>query len=513
MRRILSAVCVIAISVIGVGCGTIGNGAGASDQEVTKASEQTNAQGQPIQERVQPKSIDVGSNESNISPQDEAKAAYASGNYTQAATLTRPFADQGQAWAQLNLATMFEEGKGLPKDEKQAELWYRKAAAQGNQQAQTRLQAMNQTKEDEAKSAYEKGDYTRAATLTRPFADQGQAWAQFNLATMFEEGKGVSQDGKEAEVWYGKAAEQGHARAQFEIGMMEWHRKHKEKAKDWFLKAAEQGHAPAMVNLGVMFERMIKSGYTDGDLILRTGKGSFRMPSCNDVVDWYLKAQKLGSIPAMVHVGDLHAVGRCTSVNGKEAEAWYRAAADQGDVDAMIRLATLYEDGKVIVKNSKEALRWYLKAAERGDVGTQRKIGTMYQNGTGAPKNAKQAEFWYRQAAQQGDVWTQKHLGEVFQNGRDVQKDLREARKWYRTAAAQGDVDSMFRLAESYRSKKGDAQDLVHVYLWYSLAAFARSEDAIKARDKMEKSMSPAQIQKAQDLARRCQDTKFKQCE
>lgn len=31
--------------------------------------------------------------------------------------------------------------------------------------------------EEEARSAYEKGEYARAIALMRPFAEQGQAWA------------------------------------------------------------------------------------------------------------------------------------------------------------------------------------------------------------------------------------------------------------------------------------------------------------------------------------------------
>lgn len=69
------------------------------------------------------------------SREDDARSAYVSGDYARAAPLMRPFAEQGQAWAQFGLGTMYEDGKGVPKDDKQAEDWYRKAAAQGDQRA------------------------------------------------------------------------------------------------------------------------------------------------------------------------------------------------------------------------------------------------------------------------------------------------------------------------------------------------------------------------------------------
>lgn len=43
------------------------------------------------------------------------------------------------ALAQKNLGVMYEFGKGVTKDETQAVAWYRKAAEQGNTDAQANL--------------------------------------------------------------------------------------------------------------------------------------------------------------------------------------------------------------------------------------------------------------------------------------------------------------------------------------------------------------------------------------
>ena len=53
-----------------------------------------------------------------------------------------------------------------------------------------------------------------AAGSYRKAADQGHAEAQFNLGVMYDEGRGVPQSDKEAAMWYRKAADQGHADAQ-----------------------------------------------------------------------------------------------------------------------------------------------------------------------------------------------------------------------------------------------------------------------------------------------------------
>ena len=59
---------------------------------------------------------------------------------------------------------------------------------------------------EDAVSAYDRGDYTRAARLFRSFAEQGKARAQFYLATMYDDGRGVPQDFTRAYMWLNVAS-------------------------------------------------------------------------------------------------------------------------------------------------------------------------------------------------------------------------------------------------------------------------------------------------------------------
>ncbi|MBT5159564.1 MAG: sel1 repeat family protein, partial [Alphaproteobacteria bacterium] len=73
----------------------------------------------------------------------------------------------------------------------------------------------------------------------------------------YDDGQGVTQDYKEAAKWYLKAAKQGYAKAQFNLGVkyddgQGVTQDYKEAAK-WYLKAAKQGYAKAQINLGFMF--------------------------------------------------------------------------------------------------------------------------------------------------------------------------------------------------------------------------------------------------------------------
>jgi hypothetical protein len=56
-------------------------------------------------------------------------------------------------------------------------------------------------------------DYAEAARWYRKAAEQGYARAQYDLGYMYFYGRGVSQDRKEANRWFAKAADQGDERA------------------------------------------------------------------------------------------------------------------------------------------------------------------------------------------------------------------------------------------------------------------------------------------------------------
>ncbi|WP_314252108.1 tetratricopeptide repeat protein, partial [Eikenella halliae] len=79
----------------------------------------------------------------------------------------------------------------------------------------------------------------------RKAAEQGDAEAQFNLGAMYATGRGVRQNYAEAGKWFRQAAEQGYAEAQYNLGAMyftgggvhqDFH-----LSKEWFGKACDGG--------------------------------------------------------------------------------------------------------------------------------------------------------------------------------------------------------------------------------------------------------------------------------
>ena len=100
-------------------------------------------------------------------------------------------------------------------------------------------------------------DDAEAVQWYRRGADQGDAYAQFNLGNMYFEGRGVPQDDAEAVKWYRRAADQGNVDAQVNLGKMyvagRGVPQDDTEAMQWYRRAADQGDADAQFNLGNMY--------------------------------------------------------------------------------------------------------------------------------------------------------------------------------------------------------------------------------------------------------------------
>ena len=201
---------------------------------------------------------------------------------------------------------------------------------------------------------------------------------------------------------------------------------------------------------------------------------------------------------------------------------WYRLAADQGDATAQYLLGGMYEFGRGVPQNYAEARKWLRLAADQGHASAQYSVGHMYYFGKGVPQDYGEALKWLRLAASQSDADAQGLLGHMHYGdylriyGRALERERRrepvdkaeekrssqswaEAYKWYALAADQGHALAQSGLAAMYSS------NYVLSHMWYNLAAAQGDQHSAKARDDLEKSMTPAQIAEAQKLAREWQ--------
>ena len=149
----------------------------------------------------------------------------------------------------------------------------------------------------------------------------------------------------------------------------------------------------------------------------------------------------------------------------------------------------------------KTAYKLWLPLAEQGDADAQYNLGQMYYNGPGVQQDYKEAVKWYRLSAEQGHAKAQLNLGVMYGGGLGVPQDYKEAVKWYRLSAKQGDADAQYNLGGMYDRGRGVPQDYVLAHMWWSLSGSNGYKDAVTNRNIVEESMTPSQIEKAQEMA------------
>ena len=116
-----------------------------------------------------------------------------------------------------------------------------------------------------------------------------------------------------------------------------------------------------------------------------------------------------------------------------------------------------------------------------------------------------------RVAADQGNAVAQYNLGVMYYEGECVTQDYKEAVKWYRLSADQGNASAQYYLGVMYDNGQGVTQHYVRAHMWMNIAASAGNKTAQSDCNVVAKKMSRAQIGKAQEMAWRCMESKYKQ--
>lgn len=167
------------------------------------------------------------------------------GDNEEAIDYLEPAARAGHIEAQNMLGlVLFKE-----KNYSQAMQWIKKAAEQGNSNAQYNLGKLYY------KGYLGKVDYKDALSWFTAAANNGSDEANNMLGVMYEEGKGVTQNYNTAYDYYLLAAKAGNVAAQYNIGCLIEHNKvthYRLKKTDsikWFELAAKQGDKDAEIEL------------------------------------------------------------------------------------------------------------------------------------------------------------------------------------------------------------------------------------------------------------------------
>ena len=147
--------------------------------------------------------------------------AYYRGNYFEAYSFLYPLAENDIARAQVRVATMLLQGRGVAPSKALAREWFLKALSP-----------------------------------VQLAVARGEAWAQSDYGDYFADGIAIPQDFRQAVIWYRRSAEQGYSPAQANLGLMHMHGSGVppdwNEAIEWFRMAAAQGNYAAQENLRLL---------------------------------------------------------------------------------------------------------------------------------------------------------------------------------------------------------------------------------------------------------------------
>ncbi len=80
-------------------------------------------------------------------------------------------------------------------------------------------------------------------------------------------------------------------------------------------------------------------------------------------------------------------------------------------------------------------------------------------------------------------------------------------------AAEQGNAQAQYSLGVMYANGEGVPQNNVRAYVWFSVSAAQGHQDAKTIRDIVSERLTPDELARGQDMATRCFESDFQDCE
>ncbi|HEX4926400.1 MAG TPA: hypothetical protein VFV74_00220 [Burkholderiales bacterium] len=410
------------------------------------------------------------------------------------------------AYANYNLGVLAANGWGMENEEAQA--FFYRAARSGDPLAMQifaqRFDAANAQswlrKAAEAMNPDAEGNPFRiaagpavldAAALVAWYEGKariGEPWAQAYLGLLAEAGQWRAQDYAAAAQWYARAGEAGYVPAQWRLARL--YREGRgvprdaDEARRWdemwqvqrcdALERAEPGasacdrlaadrYDPQRVVAGVdsyCMRRFAERAVAACAAAVKQSPGTVRfhtqLARAFAHTGRFAEARReagvaaaKGSSASMILLGVMSQRGLGGEADRGAAAAWYGKAADTGDE----RGAALA--GRTITHRAPSLA----EQAAKGDPVAQHNLATELER----EERYADALRWYERAAAKGYGVSALNAAQMYEMGLGVPKNAGEARKRYRALAARGDGEALYRVAK-LAAQAGDFEEAVHGY-------------------------------------------------
>lgn len=162
-------------------------------------------------------------------------------------------------------------------------------------------------------------------------------------------------------------ADSGDPEAQHAMGLRCEQASDDEKAAAWYRMAAEQGHAGAQNNLGLLYF---------------TGRGVQHDPS--RALELYESAARQNDPSGIANLGIMYLFGHEVEVDRDRALQLLEAAAKLDNPRAQYLTAVLLLDRKPVLESEHPSIRWLEAAAEKGLESARRRLALLRERESGA---------------------------------------------------------------------------------------------------------------------------------
>lgn len=324
-----------------------------------------------------------------------ALAALERSDYRTAVAQLDELSGQGDPRATTKLATLYQEGRGVPRDA------------------------------------------TRAAMLYEQAAARGDADAQYNLGNMYLLGEGVPQDDDWAFTYYREAAKQGHAMAQKNVAEFyraaglapppeEVNSKPREVVSPPPRVASETPPPPVAASADPVYAvGSAPAEYSQDELnamqlarkhgIRIADAGSLPPPPRGTAGTVSPPPGRPDAAPSpsggLDTAKELLAAGKLS-----DARTLLEAEANEGNAEAQYLLAQLLVTLSNGAADNASALAWLQRAAAGGYADAQYLLGVRYERGEGVLPDDAEAVTWYRAAARQGHPEAAARLRAIYRD-------------------------------------------------------------------------------------------------
>lgn len=404
-------------------------------------------------------------------------------------------ADKGNGFAMHDLAKMYLDGLGIPKDESKAAEYFAKA-----------LRAFLDKLPSEKKPAYmqyrtgkmyQQGygteqDYTEAASWFQKSVDLGNQYAAYSLASLYYYGNGVEQDYHRAYELYLFAAEKGNAYAQYQLAQMlkegigtakdvssaqEWYKKayngflaiEKDMADDKLYYRLGQmnlngiGTEVDLDNARMYFDMSDKlkntnAAYGLGKLYLRE---NFKDYNPIKAVDYLEKAAHAGNSYAQFLLGKLYLQDEIIGIDTDSALKYLCAAVDNENIGAMYFLGKELFKGENLPKNVSDGFDLLVRSMNSGNQYAEFFLAKEYLSGENIPRHPDIAVRLLEELSADNFEYAEYLLGKLYYQGDDIPRDISLVVYHFERAFAVGNQYAAYQLGKIYLNDINDTDKAV----------------------------------------------------